>query len=345
MKVLLSAYSCEPNKGSEPGIGWRWALEVARMGHEVRVLTRAYNRASIEQELIQASFVSNIKFFYYDQPLLSGWLRKGNRGSYLYYFIWQWGAYRLARKVHKKEKFDQVHHVTFGSIRLPSFMGNLGIPFIFGPVAGGERAPWRLRMGYGWRGWIKDGLRDLSNLLIRIDPMVRRTFRQAERIYVTSKETLSLLPRKYRQKGIVQLAIGFHSSELTAAPEQYSPGPITNSSFKVLYVGRVLFWKGMCLGLAAFARLIEKRPDAQLTIVGSGPDQQRWRALAKNLGVGERVEWLHWVDRKELPALYVAHDVFLFPSLHDSGGMVVLEAMSYGLPIVCLDLGGAGANG
>lgn len=43
MKLLLSAYACELNTGSEPGVGWHWAAEVTRLGHEVWVLTRADN--------------------------------------------------------------------------------------------------------------------------------------------------------------------------------------------------------------------------------------------------------------------------------------------------------------
>jgi glycosyltransferase involved in cell wall biosynthesis len=65
--------------------------------------------------------------------------------------------------------------------------------------------------------------------------------------------------------------------------------------------------------------------------------------MTETLGISEHIEWVKWVDRSELPALFIAHDALLFPSLHDSGGMVVLEAMSHGLPVVCLDIGGPGA--
>lgn len=342
MKVLLSAYACEPNKGSEPGVGWNWALEVAHLGHEVWALTRANNRGAIEEELAKSPPIRNLNFLYYDLPLWARWWKKGKCGIYLYYLLWQWGAYFLAKKIHTIERFDQVHHVTFVSVRQPSFMGNLGIPFVFGPVAGGERAPWRLRIGYNWRGWVKDGIRDLLNLLIRVDPLARRTFKQAERIYVTSEQTLSLLPPKYRKKASVQLAIGFNSGELTPLPQEKGLASLTNSCFRVLYVGHMLHLKGMHLGLPAFADLLRKNSDSRMTIVGEGPDEKRWRALAGKLGIGERIEWIPWLARKELASLYSMNDIFLFPSLHDSGGMVVLEAMAHGLPVVCLDLGGPG---
>lgn len=342
MKVLLSAYACEPGKGSEPGVGWRWALEIARMGYEVWVLTRANNREAIESEIAQISPIKNLKFIYYDLPDWARRWKRGARGVHLYYLFWQWGAYRLARKVHARERFDRVHHITFISVRQPSFMGNLGIPFTFGPVAGGERAPWHLRKGYGWRGWLKDFLRDLVSVLPRIDPLMRKTFKQADQIYVTSEQTRSLLPPKYRDKALVQLAIGFSADELAPVPQKNDSGPATGECFKVLYVGHLLYLKGMHLGIPAFAGLLKKFPHARMTIVGTGPDEKRWRTLGESLGIGDRIEWIPWLARKELSSFYSANDVFLFPSLHDSGGMVVLEAMACGLPVVCFDLGGPG---
>ncbi|MCZ6744779.1 MAG: glycosyltransferase family 1 protein, partial [Alphaproteobacteria bacterium] len=143
MKILLSAYACEPNKGSEPEVGWRWALELARLGHEVWVLTRENNRTSIEAGLARQNPLPNLHFAYYDLPPWARWWKRGARGVHLYYRLWQWGAYRLAKKLHRQHGFDRAHHVTFVSLRHPTFLRRLGVPFVFGPVAGGERVPWR----------------------------------------------------------------------------------------------------------------------------------------------------------------------------------------------------------
>jgi glycosyltransferase involved in cell wall biosynthesis len=113
-----------------------------------------------------------------------------------------------------------------------------------------------------------------------------------------------------------------------------------DASFRVLYAGRYVDYKGMHLGLPAFARLVEADPEARLTMVGEGPAKRRWQKLAQDLGIATRVEWLPWQDREAMATLYADHDVLLFPAMHDSGGMVVLEAMDHGLPVVCLKLGG-----
>jgi len=142
LRVLLSAYACEPGKGSEPGIGWNWAREIALRGHETWVLTRANNQATIEAKLSGKNAISNLHFLYYDLPQ---WLQRWKKlpgGIHIYYLLWQWGAYQFVKSVHRQKRFDLVHHITFVLIHMPGFMGNLGIPFILGPVGGGERSPW-----------------------------------------------------------------------------------------------------------------------------------------------------------------------------------------------------------
>lgn len=325
-------------------MGWHWAMEIARLGHEIWVLTRANNRPVIEEEFSQKWPPTNLHFLYYDLPAWVLRWKSGGRGVHLYYLLWQWGAYLLAKKKHAEMHFDLVHHITFVSVRQPSFMGNLGIPFIFGPVAGGERAPWRLRIGYGARGFLLDALRDLANLLVKIDPLMRRTFKQATRIYVTSEQTRALLPRKYQRKACAQLAIGIDDESLSRAARAGRDRSVSNGKpFRILYVGHFLYLKGMHLGLCSFARLIAMGVDARLTMVGKGPDEKRWRGLSKKLGVSGLIDWVPWVSQEQLSAIYNRHDVFFFPSLHDSGGMVVLEALAHGLPVVCFDLGGPGA--
>lgn len=339
MKILLSAYACEPHKGSEPGVGWHWAIELARLGHEVWVLTRANNRQVIEAEFSQEPQPANLHFFYYDLPAWAKWWKKGGRGVHLYYLLWQWGAYRLARQIHARERFDVVHHITFGVIRQPSFMGGLGIPFIFGPVGGGEKTPLALRKGYPWRGKFFDGIRDVLNFLIRYDPMMWHTFHTASVIYAKTSESASIIPKCFRRKIKVQLEIGIDTNAIcTEKPSHRSDG-----TFRILYVGRFLYWKGMHLGLSAFANFVKVVPTSQLTMVGKGPEKKAWEQLSKTLGVADNINWVDWVAQDDLGKLYLSHDVFLFPSLHDSSGNVVLEAMAHGLPVVCLDLGGPGA--
>jgi glycosyltransferase involved in cell wall biosynthesis len=342
-KVLLSAYSCAPHAGSEPAIGWNWAHSIAAGGHEVVVITRATNRASIQS--LDQSPSSNPKFVFHDLPSLAQKMYKLPLGNYLYYLLWQYTAANRAVELHRSNKFDQVHHITWGSFRAPSFMGKLGIPFVFGPVGGGEDTPIKLREGMGWRGRLWDSLRRLSNSLLRIDPFTRSTYADATEILTTTPETLRKIPAAYRPKARVQSAAGInpdiHQNRSTrGVVRSFQEG---GAILQVLYVGRLLPWKGIHLALRALARLGEKRSLVCLTAIGGGYDAPRLKRIARRLNLGASVKWMPWMPRKDLLRIVPDFDLFLFPSLHDSGGMVVLEALSVGLPVICLDLGGPSA--
>jgi glycosyltransferase involved in cell wall biosynthesis len=109
---------------------------------------------------------------------------------------------------------------------------------------------------------------------------------------------------------------------------------------RLVYVGRFLYLKGMGLGLRAVARLHAQGVAVSLTMIGQGPENERWHALAHELGIAERVHWIPWMPQQDLLKTYNTFDAMLFPSLRDSGGNVVLEALSGGLPVVCVRLGG-----
>ncbi len=183
MKVLLSAFACEPNKGSEFSVGWNWAVSLARAGHQVVALTRSESRAAIDKVTPEMPAGLSLKFEYFDVPKPFRWQMRGP--LHLHSALWQWQAANHADQLNRTEKFDCVHHVTYAGLRAPSFMGKLGIPFILGPVGGGERAPWRLRQGYSLGGQVYDASRDAANLVIRFIPIMRGTFASADRIYVT----------------------------------------------------------------------------------------------------------------------------------------------------------------
>jgi glycosyltransferase involved in cell wall biosynthesis len=332
--VLLSAYACEPNRGSEPGVGWNWSIEVARLGHEVHVLTRANNRAAIEA--VRGSLPPSLKFHYYDPGRWATFWKRGTQGLTLFYLLWQLGAARRAAELHSREKFDLVHHLTLGSIKLPTFMSNLGIPLILGPVGGGETAPWRLRAGYSARGKMSDALRDVGRILAKLNPMISYNLDRSRIIALRTPENLDFVRESARQNVV-------YVSDVGAPPPTATPGEARSAysgELRLLYVGRFLHWKGLYLALGAAKILQERNIAFRLVLVGRGPEEDHLRKLARRHGIEDQIEWRGWMAHAELTIAYQQSDVFLFPSLHDSGGSVVLEAMAHGLPVVCLDTGG-----
>ncbi len=334
-RILLSAYACEPGRGSEPALGWGWATELARSGHQVWVLTRADNRPAIERDALAVN--PNLNFVYFDLPAFAQRWRKGF-GKIVYYVLWQWCVVRHIRRLFPALPFDVVQHVTYASGRYPSFMASLGIPFYFGPVSGGETVPLRIRSAFSVTQRCRERLRDLSNFVVPLDPVMRWVFRRAEKLFVT-RDTASLVSSRWRHKCRTELAIGLTRDYLNKID---IPEARSRNGFRLLYVGRLLEWKGLDLALHAVTQLKESHPGIRFTIVGDGPARKRLQKLAEELELSEVVEWFRWVPYNNVCDYFRAADLFLFPSLRDSGGMAVLEAMAYGLPVVCTDLGGPG---
>jgi glycosyltransferase involved in cell wall biosynthesis len=341
MRILMSVFSCGPNRGSEEGVGWNWAVETARLGHRVVALTQTELGAEIEAELASGRLPPTLRFEFFMPAWLDRLQREGVALGFeqltwhLVHLLWQILAYRHARKHLADWQVDLVHHVTFGGIRHPTLMGRLPIPMVLGPLGGGERAPLALRRGLRWRSWLIDAVRDLHTWLIRFDPITRQACADALVIYVKTPQSGRALPACYQDKIDVRLEIG--TREVADLPgAEHSPG----QPLKLLFAGRFLYWKGMRLGLEAFGRLLDRGVEARLTMLGRGPNEAAWRRRAAELEIDHAIDWLPWVDHSELCELYRRHHALLYPSLHDSSGNVVLEALAHGLPVVCLDLGG-----
>src|SRR5439155_23557282 len=100
LKVLVSAYACEPGKGSEPYVGWNLPLQLS-YHHEIWVLTRSNNRECIEAEL-QRNPQPGLHIAYLDLPRWASFWKKGRRGIHLYYFLWQVRAFFVARRLHRE---------------------------------------------------------------------------------------------------------------------------------------------------------------------------------------------------------------------------------------------------
>jgi len=334
MRVLLSAYACEPNKGSEQEVGWQRALHMRAFADEVWVLTRANNQKVIEAD--PASNDPGLHFIYYDLPSWALRLKKKSWFLYFYFTLWQWGAYGAAARQHRITPFDRVYHVTFVSVLAGSLMGRLGIPFVVGPIAGGERAPLRLRRSMPLRGKASELLRDVGILVQRWSPLTRSALSAAERIYVATPDSLRLVAHKWHAKTQVLLAVALPEHAAVTNQRQRPTAP------RFVFIGRLLHWKGVHLAIRALAEAKRTVPGATLTLFGRGPDEPWLRKVAKQFGVADAVEFAGQVPRRQVVDSLAGFTALVFPSLHDSGGMAVLEALSAGLPAISLDLGGPG---
>lgn len=347
MKVLMVAFACGPNRGSEPGQGWNFAKGMADT-HDVWVLAYAGFRKVIEKELALRP-VSGLNVEYYRLPFENRrhWeegIDRGGLAEQLHYYFWNLGAGALARTLDQKIGFDLVHHVSFMRYWSPSAAASVEAPFLWGPVGGGESAPKSFYASFGWKGFVFEFMRDAVRTLASLDPFVRRTAHRATVTLATTDQTAARIRQVGGKNISVNGSVALRLDEIDRLGQLSAP---KSESIRFISVGRILHWKGYGLGIRAFAKMVTAAPgdpvgSAEYWIVGDGPERSRLETLASELGVGKQVHFTGRISRNSaLDELSKAH-VFVHPSFHDSGGYASLEAMAAGKPVICLALGGPG---
>lgn len=338
MKILVSAYACEPGAGSEPGIGWNTARELARH-HEVWVLTRPdEGRERIEAELAREP-VPNLHVVYFTTPLV-GWLWRLNQSGamQLHYYLWQITAYFVARKLHRTVGFDAIQHATFGKYSTPSFLPFLKLPFVFGIVGGAETSPPGFKGLFRFRDRVYEAARAFWRRVGELDPFTRLAARRHSLAIALTRETAARLSALGSKRVLVAPGQAMIASEIQVLGAIPAPPA---APIRFLSIGRLLHWKGFVLGLRAFAAA--GLPDAEYGVIGEGPEKARLVRESESLGIASRVTFYGRLSREETLKKLSGSHVLVHPALHDSGPTVCIEAMSAGRPVLALDLGGPAA--
>ena len=334
MNVLLSAYACCPGKGSEPQIGWNWARELSAR-HPTWIITRRLHQRAIE-EYLQDRPIPNAHFVYVDLPRWARAWKDLPSGVYLYYLLWQALAYFRARRLCSEVNFDVAQHVTFCMFWMPSFASFLSLPFIWGPVGGGETMPAGFRAALPLQQRIFEHLRDLARQLALWNPLVRIAARRSVLALAGTPETAGYLRRLGCRKVQVMPLVGVNDEDLA----QFVTAGERGNGFRVFSAGRLLGWKGFHLVLQAMAELRGKLEGLEYWILGNGPERPRLEQMVRDLQLQEHVHFVDSIKRVELLRRMGTFHVLAHPSLHDSGGFVCMEAMASGCPVICLDMGG-----
>ncbi|MFN0275036.1 MAG: glycosyltransferase family 4 protein [Chitinophagales bacterium] len=237
-----------------------------------------------------------------------------------------------------KLKFDIVHNLNFHTDWLPSFLWVFNKPFIWGPVGHHPCVPNEFSLNpYGRKEVIKNKATwFLKKLFWTFDIFLKICRNSADYILAVNSDTRKHLSSD-KNKTIVIPAV--------AAPK-YVFEKKKDEIFTVLSVGRFVPLKGFDLTVACFAKFIkglplEKRKNAKLFLIGSGPLKTFLQNQIKELQIEEYVEMIPWIEQNKLFDIYTLADVFLFPS-HEGAGMVIPEALSFELPVICFDNSGPG---
>jgi glycosyltransferase involved in cell wall biosynthesis len=345
-KVLLVAYSCNPYKGSEDGVGWAFAIGSSSILPTVLV-TQSKNLPHIKAYLEGNNQIfpgERLELIGIDCSKVMHYVKKYVPfGSQIYYFVWQGKVRNYIDTELDICEFKIAHHVTWAvdwnriSILETKSLLKSNTKVIIGPLGGGTYPKLRFVARYlGTKGIFLAFLRMCTTKLLRLRNV--KKFENANLIICQNTDTKDQLAR-FIDSGKILVRPNFCDLEFQNSWIRSKDMAVRNlNNTRLVYIGRIVPWKGIFLALETLSKL----PDNFfLEIIGSGPAENAVRRKAKKLGIEQRVLLTGQVARHQVANRLSKASLLLFPSFHDSGPWVVGEAVACGVPIVCLNIGGS----
>lgn len=339
MNILISAYACDPYKGSEPGVGWNVAVELAKT-HTVYVLTRRKNRSSIEKFLSNnQSF--NATFIYHDFPNWLMWLKKLIT-TQIYYQFWNLSAIPKIKRLLGNTSIDIIHHITFNQYRTLSFGYFLNKPFVIGPIGGAESINKVFFCELNKQTLRKERYRNKGYDYKLFSFLTRRTQAAKAYLFSANENKNKLLPYIQSSHFITETlpAIAINPQDFNFKPKsKQSAGDI----FTMIYAGRALDWKGLHLFLRSLDIL--KNGEYRVKLIGIRNERERGVVLKwiSEYKLEAKIELINFIPRNELLKELINANLFVYPAFRDSGSMAILEACALKCPSICFNAGGQDA--
>lgn len=332
MNYLILAYSVNPYFGSEDGVGWNWVLQYEKNytpGDRIILLTKQFNEADTRRGFIENG-IRHVELVIADVPVYLNWFReKYSMFHHMYYILWQHWAWIWVKK--SGIKFDVVHHVTMGDYRIPNEMYKVkDTRVIWGPVGGAQITPKALRC-YEKRPLVAS-FRAMVNRSCSWNPFYRRVIKSYADILCSNKETKqqieSIIGKKV--KLLSELALREEHKNLTIHNNH-------NEVLKIVYVGRLINKKGISFLIDAL-ELMPKNIAWELQIFGDGADRKMIENRVRNSSIATYVKLMGNCPLAQIDEVYKQADIFVLPSLRETGGTVLVEAMAFSIPIVAFDM-------
>lgn len=343
MRILISAIACHPEYGSESAVGWKAALTLARF-HDVHVLTSAENRDGVESYL-KNNGLENPSFSFFGHRALYHENRLIARGqSWFRYLRWMRESLAQAQSLLKVESFDLVHHVTYSTYRVASPLWKLGLPFVFGPVGGGEKLPWIAAASMSRGQQVQEAVRLLANASTRISAKVRGTIRNSAALLASNRATadtfVSLGADRTRIRTLP--VVFFLDEQMRDLRGKEKPTSVRENHLEMFSSGMLEGRKGLGIALHAVRMAKNSGLSLRFTIPSRGPEYNYLKQLSRRLGIDDIVHFPDSLPREEYWAKLLASDVYMAPSLRDNCPATLLEAMLCRCVPIVADCNGPG---
>ncbi len=333
LTLLLSCYACEPHRGSEPGVGWSWALGMAKR-HETWVLTRANNREAIEAELDRLAIPESERphFIWIDLP---SWMcRLKKRGIVpvtFYYLLWQFAARRAWNRT--DIRVDIIHHVTFNTFAIPGFWWHRREKVVLGPLGGMSICPWPFLRCFPFSARIREAIRGIFCRLWFLNPLYLFARRNADALIFTTDDIRKRLTRRKDCSWVF-----LETAVPVILEHRKKDTPRERRTYRFIWAGSFEGRKAGDIAIRAFAQAFRDtvKPPV-LEMIGDGVLLRRWKRLAATLHAESIIRFTGRATQEKLWKKTSESLAFVFTSIRDTSGNVVLESLALGTPVICFN--------
>lgn len=334
LSILINAYACSPNMGSEPGMAWNWCVNLAKHC-ELHIITEGEFRDKIEAVVPTLPQGKNMHFYY--NPV-SDDIRKmcWNQGDwrfYKHYKEWQGKTYEMARDICRHTHIDILHQLNMIGFREPGYLWKIeGIPFVWGPIGGLKQFPEAYLKGAGLKMQLFNKLKNRINVYqIRHDKRVTAALHKASLLISSIPDSYTAIKRHQHLESVIIPETGCFD-----APD-VSTERFDEKTFHAMWAGKFDFRKQLPLALHALAQA--RNPNIILDIYGTGNEAQvnEAKLLTEKLGITERIVWHGNQPNHVIMDAMRRAQLFFFTSVSEDTSTVVLEAISNRLPVLCFN--------
>lgn len=342
LSILINAYACSPNMGSEPGMAWNWCVNLAKHC-ELHIITEGEFRNKIEAVLPALPQGKNMHFYYnpVSEEIRRMCWNQGDWRFYKYYRDWQWKTYLMAKEIIQQHSIDIVHQLNMIGFREPGYLWKIeNKPFVWGPIGGLKQFPDAYLQNAGLKMRLFNKLKNRINIFqVKHDKRVNMAFRKADLLISSIPDSYKAIKIYKRLESVIIPETGCFTDKIRT----FGSDKIKHTGFNLLWVGKFDFRKQLEIALRTVAAL-KHRPDIKLIICGTGTEQQilYYKNLSGDLGIDQQIEWKGGLANQKVLVEMANADLFFFTSVSEDTSTVVLEAVSCNLPVLCFDTCGMG---
>lgn len=331
--ILISAYTCNPFGVSESLAAFNF-VNILLQEYNIILLTTKENEFSIKEfyQKTPINTSASIRIISFKDSYPGKQIKVINDSIKVGYFIFNQKIKKYLRNnLAIIDEADLLYHKSPSSFRYFSWLFKFNKPFVFGPTGGGLQNPKILRTFFKSENrFLK--LRILDKFLLQI-PLYKNHFTKAENILITLPYVKNILGQSYNLKYVEILDTGINT-------DKHIPAKISPKNPRICFVGRLTPYKGAELLLKAVFQISSLYPDLRVDFVGDGEEREKLENFCKTNRLENVVTFHGHIPHNQIEKIYHNSTIFCFPTLTEASGNSILEAMSYGLPIITVNNGG-----